>query len=740
MNTISPNGLTVLRKRYLRKKGSTHETPEELFSRVAKDISSGEDLPKKKKEELVEAYTNMMANLEFLPNTPTLVNAGTNNGCAYAACYVLDVEDSLDNIFGVYRKAALIQKAGGGVGMDWSNVRPRDTLIKSTGYKTRGVVQFIKIYADSMSVVDQGGIRPSANMGILSVHHPDILEFINMKHSGAAQNMNISVAVTDEFMKAKDEGKKYNLYFPIYGNKEKAGELDAKDIWDKIIAMAWRVGDPGIVWIDRVNRDNPTPALGVIRSSNPCGETFLYGSEACVLGSINLVAMLKKKVDTDGVIVYEWDYNKINKTVPLAVRFLDSVLDVSPQPLQEIKDAMMKTRKIGLGVMGFADALIKMKIQYNSMQGLEQAEHIMGYINSKAMDASVELGKEKGAFPVWDLDKIGMARRNAIVTTIAPTGSISLIAGVSSGIEPVYAIAYTRMAFGDKKLSELHADFDEEMRRRNINIPDMFDVIFNEHNGSIQKMNVPDDIKRTFVTAHDILPEWHVRMQSAFQKHTDNSISKTINMKKDSTIEDIDAAYRLSYKLGCKGVTIYRDGSKTTQILSSGVHSQPVNSNGGFGPRVRIEAPIGRTYEIPFGYGDALITVNEDDIGLCEVIIKAGRSGSPIAAEAEVIGRLVSLLMRCNVATKNITKQLRGISAGETAFYKGGRTITSLSDAVCAAIENYMGYKSPKGSAPTKDRYESTLTYKQNCPECGMPVAHLSKCIECQSCGWSKCK
>jgi ribonucleoside-diphosphate reductase alpha chain len=740
LNTISPNGLTVLRKRYLRKKGSTHETPEELFSRVAKDIASGEDLPKKKKEELIEAYTNTMANLEFLPNTPTLVNAGANNGCAYAACYVLDVEDSLDNIFGVYRKAALIQKAGGGVGMDWSNIRPRDTLIKSTGYKTRGVVQFIKIYADSMSVVDQGGIRPSANMGILSVHHPDILEFINMKHSGAAQNMNISVAVTDEFMKAKDEGKKYTLYFPVYGNKEKAGELDAKDIWDKIIAMAWRVGDPGIVWIDRINRDNPTPALGVIRSSNPCGETFLYGSEACVLGSVNLVAMLKKKVDTDGVIVYEWDYDRINKTVPLAVRFLDSVLDVSPQPLQEIKDAMMKTRKIGLGVMGFADALIKMKIQYNSMQGLEQAEHIMGYVNSKAMDASIELGKEKGVFPAWDLDKLGTARRNAIVTTIAPTGSISLIAGVSSGIEPVYAIAYTRMAFGDKKLSELHADFDEEMRRRNINIPDMFDVIFNEHNGSIQKMNLPDDIKRTFVTAHDISPEWHVRMQSAFQKYTGNSISKTINMKKDSTIEDIDEAYRLSYKLGCKGVTIYRDGSKSTQVLSSGVQSQPMGQNGGFGPRVRIEAPTGRTYEIPFGFGDALITVNEDDIGLCEVIVKAGRSGSPIAAEAESLGRLVSLLMRCGVSTKYITKQLRGISAGETAFYKGGRTITSLADAVCAAIENHVGYKMPKGSVPTKDKYESILTYKQNCPECGMPVAHLSKCIECQSCGWSKCK
>jgi len=912
---LSQNALTVLRRRYLRKKGSTYETPEELFSRVAKDIASCEELPKKKKEELVESYTNMMANLEFLPNTPTLVNAGTGNGCSYPACFVLDVQDSLDDIFSTYRKAALIQKAGGGVGMDWSNIRPRDTIIKSTGYKTRGVVQFIKIYADAMSVVDQGGIRPSANMGILSVHHPDILEFINMKHSGAAQNMNISVAVTDEFMKARDEGKKYNLYFPVYGNKEKVGELDAKEVWDKIVSMAWRIGDPGVLWIDRVNRDNPTPSLGILRASNPCvvgdtliavadgrnavsirqlveegndvpvysrnlengqveikwgknprltgekkevwkltldddstviatpdhkfirrngekvelkelkegdslmpfnsnsvanihrhrdkykynknldeavqyynhkvksvgfygyddvynitvddnhnygiitskkdgkfvvssgvfgrncGETILYPSESCVLGSINLVAMLKKKVDSEGVVIYEWDYEKLNKLIPLAVRFLDAVLDVSPQPLQEIKDAIMKTRKIGLGVMGFADALIKMRIQYNSMQGLEQAEHIMGYINTRAIEASIELGKEKGIFPAWELDKIGEARRNAIVTTIAPTGSIALIAGVSSGIEPLYAVAYNRMAFGDKKLSELHGDFDEEIRRRNLNIPDLFDVIFNEHNGSVQKMNIPEDIKYIFVTAHDIAPEWHVRMQAAFQKYVGNSISKTINMKKDATIEDIDAAYRLSYKLGCKGVTIYRDGSKGVQVLTSGQQAKPIEQNGGFGPRVRIEAPTGRTYEIPFGFSDALITVNEDDIGLCEVIIKAGRSGSPIAAEAEALGRLVSLLMRCGVSTKYITKQLRGISAGETAFYKGGRTITSLSDAICVAIETHVGAKENKNKlVQNKDKHDSAITYKQACPECGNPVVHMSKCIECSACGWSRCK
>ena len=890
---LSQNALTVLRRRYLRKKGSTYETPEELFSRVAKDIASCEELPKKKKEELIESYTNMMANLEFLPNTPTLVNAGTGNGCAYCACYVLGIEDSLDDIFSTYRKAALIQKAGGGVGMDWSNIRPRDTVIKSTGYKTRGVVQFIKIYADAMSVVDQGGIRPSANMGILSIHHPDILEFINMKHSGAAQNMNISVAVTDEFMKARDEGKKYNLYFPVYGNREKAGELDAKEIWDKIVSMAWRIGDPGIVWIDRVNRDNPTPSLGAIKSPNPCivgdtliavadgrnavsikqlteegkdvpvysrnlrtgqveikwgrnprktgekkevwkltldddstviatpdhrlplmdgnekmikdlllndrpfafvgnqykygytreiksiefhgyedvynltvddnhtyhvinssiggelggicvrncGESFLLSGESCCLGSINLVAILKKKVDSEGVVIYEWDYEKLNKLIPLAVRFLDGILDVSPQPLQEIKDAMLKTRKIGLGVMGFADALIKMRIQYNSMQGLEQAEHIMGYINTRAIEASIELGKEKGVFPAWELDKVGEARRNAIVTTIAPTGSIALIAGVSSGIEPLYAVAYNRMAFGDKKLSELHADFDEEIRRRNLNIPDLFDVIFNEHSGSVQKMNIPEDIKHIFVTAHDIAPEWHVRMQASFQKYVGNSISKTINMKKDATIEDIDAAYRLSYKLGCKGVTIYRDGSKGTQVLTSGQQTKPVEQNGGFGPRVRIEAPLGRTYEIPFGFGDALITVNEDDIGLCEVIVKAGRSGSPIAAEAESLGRLISLLMRCGVSTKYITKQLRGISAGETAFYKGGRTITSLSDAICVAIETHVGAKENKNKViQNKDKHDSAITYKQACPECGGVILHQSKCVECPACGWGRCK
>lgn len=734
------NAMAVMRRRYLHKKGNKQETPEEMFARVANCVAGAEgEIPKAKKTKLVEAYADMMAKLEFLPNTPTLVNAGTGNGCAFAACYVLDIEDSLESVFDVMKNAALVQKSGGGVGINWSTIRPKDFIIKSTGYKTRGVLQFIRVYADAMTVIDQGGIRPAANMAILSIHHPDILEFINMKLAGTIQNANVSVAVTNEFMKAKDNSDKYNLYFP---EGVKVGELDARTVWEKITTMAWRIGDPGIIWIDKMNNDNPTPSLGKIYSTNPCGETALLPYESCILGSISLPQMLKKKIDTESHVTYEWDMEKIDRVVPLAVRFLDSVIDVSPQPLQQIIDATMRTRKIGLGVMGFADALIKIGVPYDSMRGLEHAECIMGYINSKALESSVELGKEKGVFPAYELDKIGPPRRNAVVTTIAPTGSISAIAGVSSGIEPIYAVAYTRKAFGDTDLFEFHSELEQQLKQRNLYTKELAQSISDEYKGSIQDAILPEDLKKVFVTAHDISPEWHVRMQAQFQKHVGNSISKTINMKNEASVQEVDDAYMLSYQLGCKGVTVYRDGSKDVQVLTTN-KSISVTSSNGHGPRARIEDPSGRTYEVPFGYGDALITVNEDDIGMCEVIIKAGKSGTPVAAEAEVIGRLVSLLLRSNVAVKYIMKQMRGISAGEVAFHKG-RTIMSLSDAVTYAMEAFLLRKHPKGIAGTKTVKESLeeVLYKQVCPDCGGIVIHAAKCIECPNpeCRWSKCK
>jgi ribonucleoside-diphosphate reductase alpha chain len=636
------------------------------------------------------------------------------------------------------KDAALVQKSGGGVGINWSKIRPNGFTIKSTGHKTRGVLQFIRVYADAMTVIDQGGVRPAANMAILSVHHPDILEFINMKLSGTIQNANMSVAITDEFVKAKENADKYNLYFP---EGVKVGELDARMVWEKITTMAWRIGDPGVVWIDRVNKDNPNPSLGALRSSNPCGETFLLPGESCVLGSINLVMMLKKKIDTDSHVTYEWDMEKIDKVVPLAIRFLDGVIDASPQPLQTITEATQRTRKVGLGVMGFADALIKMGVAYDSMRGLEHADCIMKYINDKALEASVELGKEKGVFPIYENDKLGPPRRNAIVTTIAPTGSISAIAGVSSGIEPIYAVAYTRKAFGDTDLFEFQSELEQQLKQRNLHTKELAESIASEYKGSIQDTGLPDDLKKVFVTAHDISPEWHVRMQAQFQKHTGNSISKTINMKNEVSVQEVDDAYTLSYQLGCKGVTVYRDGSKDVQVLTT--NKSIIGVTGGHGPRARIEDPSGRTYEIPFGYGDALITVNEDDIGMCEVIIKAGKSGTPLAAESEELGRLISLLLRSGVAVKYIIKQIRGISAGEVAFYKG-RTIMSLGDAVAYAMEAFLLRKNPtkgSGSRVAKDLI-GEISYKQNCPDCGTVVIHAAKCIECPNplCGWSKCK
>lgn len=733
--------MSVMRRRYLHKKGNKVETPEEMFARVANCIAGIEgDMPKARKTKLVESYADMMARLEFLPNTPTLVNAGTGNGCAFAACYVLDVDDTLESVFNTMRDAALVQKSGGGVGINWSKIRPKDFIIKSTGYKTRGALQFVRVYADAMTVIDQGGIRPAANMAILSVHHPDILEFINMKLSGTIQNANISVAVTDEFMKAKENSDKYHLYFP---EGTKVGELDARMVWEKITTMAWRIGDPGIVWIDRANKDNPTPSLGKIYSTNPCGETWLLAGESCVLGSINLVTMLKKKIDADSHVSYEWDMEKLDRIVPLAVRFLDGVIDASPQPLAMITEATQRTRKIGLGVMGFADALIKMGVAYDSMRGLEHADCIMKYINDKAMEASVELGKEKGVFPVYEADKFGPPRRNAIVTTIAPTGSISAIAGVSSGIEPIYAVAYTRKAFGDTELFEFQSELEQQLKQRNLYTKELAQSIADEHKGSIQDTTLPDDLKKVFVTAHDISAEWHVRMQAQFQKHTGNSISKTINMKNEASVQEVDDAFMLSYQLGCKGVTVYRDGSKDVQVLTTNKGNGVAPISNGHGPRARIEDPSGRTYEVPFGYGDALITVNEDDIGMCEVIIKAGKSGTPVAAEAEELGRLISLLLRSNVAVKHVMKQIRGISAGEVAFYKG-RTITSLGDAVAYAMEAFLLRKNPtKGpQSPKMKDMLGEISYKQNCPDCGTVVIHAAKCIECPNpeCGWTKCK
>jgi ribonucleoside-diphosphate reductase alpha chain len=426
----------------------------------------------------------------------------------------------------------------------------------------------------------------------------------------------------------------------------------------------------------------------------------------------------------------------------LAIRFLDGVIDASPQPLQMITEATQRTRKVGLGIMGFADALIKMGVPYNSMRGLEHADCIMKYINDKAMEASIELGKEKGVFPAYEADKLGHARRNAIVTTIAPTGSISAIAGVSSGIEPIYAVAYTRKAFGDTELFEFQAELEQQLKQRNLYTKELAQAIADEHSGSIQDTTLPDDLKKVFVTAHDIPPEWHVRMQAQFQKYTGNSISKTINMKNEASVQEVDDAYMLSYQLGCKGVTVYRDGSKDVQVLTTNKHTTV--GGDGHGPRARIEDPSGRTYEIPFGYGDALITVNEDDIGMCEVIIKAGKSGTPIAAESEELGRLISLLLRSGVAVKYIIKQMRGISAGEVAFYKG-RTIMSLGDAVAYAMEAFLLRKNPtKGALGAKSAREliGEISYKQNCPDCGTVVIHAAKCIECPNplCRWSKCK
>ncbi|MEM5802333.1 MAG: adenosylcobalamin-dependent ribonucleoside-diphosphate reductase [Candidatus Aenigmatarchaeota archaeon] len=561
------NAIKVLEKRYLRKddKGNVIETPSQLFRRVAKYVAQVEkNYGKSDKEiaKLEEEFYKMMSNLEFLPNTPTLMNAGTELG-NLSACYVLPVEDSIESIFETLKIAAKIHKEAGGTGFSFSRLRPKGDIVKTTGGYASGPVSFMEIFDKMTEIMKAGGKRRGANMGVLSVHHPDILDFINAKSKpGVLENFNISVAVTDEFMKAVEKGKEFPLINPR--TKRVVKRLNAKEVFDVIVMNAWRYGDPGLLFIDEINRRNPTKHIGAIEATNPCGEVPLHPWEACNLGSINLIKMFKGK---------KFDWNKLKRIIPLCVRFLDNVIDASRFPIKQIEEAVKANRRIGLGVMGFAECLIKLGIPYNSKQALQFAEKLMKFIQKEAHKASQQLGKEKGSFPnfkgsLWDKKKYKYMR-NATVTTIAPTGTISIIAGCSSGIEPLFAVAFVRNVMEGTRLLEVSPVFEELARKEKIFSTELLAKI--AQTGSVQDLDeIPDKIKKLFVTALDIEPEWHVRMQAAFQKYTDNAVSKTINMKREAGPSDVAKAFLLSWKLKCKGITVYRYGSKPDQVLTIG--------------------------------------------------------------------------------------------------------------------------------------------------------------------------
>jgi len=628
---LTENALRVLERRYLKKdkQGQVIETPEEMFHRVAQAIASAELIynPKTDVKAREKEFYQLMANLEFLPNSPTLMNAGRELG-QLSACFVLPVEDSMESIFDAVKNTALIHKSGGGTGFSFSRLRPETDRVGSTGGVASGPVSFMRAFDTATDVIKQGGMRRGANMAILNVDHPDIMKFIEAKSDpNAFTNFNLSVAVTTEFMEAVRAGADYNLVNPH--TNEVADKLNAKEVFDKIVALAWKTGDPGIVFIDRINQDNPTPHLGKVESTNPCGEQPLLPYESCNLGSINLARMLQT---TNGIA--EIDYVKLAETVKLTVRFLDNVIDANKFPLPQIEEMTKKTRKIGLGVMGFADMLIKLGIPYDSEEALQTASNIMHFINEEAYKASVELAKERGGFPafsgsIYDVPD-GPKLRNASCTTIAPTGTLSIIAGCSSGIEPLFALSYIRNILDGAQLVEVNPYFEEVAKKEDFYSEELMQQLATGTQLHTLE-DIPDNIKRLFVTAHEIIPEWHVRMQAAFQKSTDNAVSKTVNFPQEATQEDIAKVYMMAHQEGLKGITIYRDRSREAQPLST---SQVEKVEGvGPAPRKRSKITSGITERVTTGCGYLYVTVNSDEQGICEVFSTLGKAGGCASAQ-----------------------------------------------------------------------------------------------------------
>lgn len=727
---LSKNALIVLERRYLKKgpDGKPIETPEEMFRRVAKAIAEADKFfGVEDTIDLENRFYNMMVNLDFLPNSPTLMNAGRELG-QLSACFVLPVGDSMEEIFDAVKYTALIHKSGGGTGFSFSRLRPANDVVKSTTGVSSGPISFMRVFDIATETIKQGGTRRGANMGILRVDHPDIMDFIMCKDdNNALNNFNISVGVTEKFMKAVEEDKDYELINPR--TNEVVGRLNARKVFSRLVKQAWKNGEPGIVFLDRLNKDNPTPHVGEIEATNPCGEQPLLPYESCNLGSINLANMVE-----NGDVAWE----KLRETVHLAVHFLDNVIEVNKYPLDKIEEMTKKNRKIGLGVMGWADMLIQLGIPYDSEEALELAEKVMGFIREEGHRASMDLAEIRGPFPNFKgsiYDRPGRRpMRNATVTTIAPTGTISIIANTSSGIEPLFAVCYFRNVMDGTRMVEINPFFERIAKERGFYSDELMEKIA-EH-GSIQGLKeVPSDIKKIFKTAHDISAEYHVRMQAAFQKYTDNAVSKTINFPHDATVEDVERAYMLAYKLGCKGITIYRDGSRESQVLMSGKTEKKIVGKAEEQKVVKRERPKalrGWTYQMQTGCGPLYVTINEDNVGLFELFTTMGKAGGCAASQCEAIGRLISLAWRSGVPAKQVIKQLMGISCHKPSGF-GENKILSCADAVSKAIETHLK-NNGKYEKVEREAFSSGA-----CPECGGPLEHEGGCVVCRVCSYSEC-
>jgi len=778
---LTPNARVVLAKRYLKQEnGQVVETAEDMLYRVACVIAGIEEdkYGKGKKEtgELAKEFYRMMANLEFMPNSPTLMNAGRDLG-QLSACFVLPIEDSMEQIFDAIKYAAIIHKSGGGTGFSFSRLRPKNSTVRSTGGVASGPISFMKVFNAATEAVKQGGTRRGANMGILRVDHPDIVDFIQCKEDNKdITNFNISVGITEDFMQAVREGRPYDLIDPHSGVS--VGQLSAPEIFNKIVEHAWQNGEPGVVFLDRLNEGNPTPLQGKIEATNPCGEQPLLPNEACNLGSINLKLMV---IEKNGKMVVNWE--RLSQVIRLSVRFLDNVIEVNQYPLPIIDEVVKGNRKIGLGVMGFADMLIMLQTSYTTEDAVEYAEKVMEFVQTEARIESQRLAEERGTFPNFEgsiYDGV-MKIRNATLTTIAPTGTISMICGASSGVEPLFAIAYTKTVMDGTALVEVNPLFEAFAQEYGFYSQELMKKIA-EKGTVLGLQEVPNWVQEVFTTAQEIAPEWHIRIQAAFQKYTDNAVSKTINFANAATREDIAEAYRLADELHCKGLTVYRDGSREEQVLSIGTVATPtqaemkeeeqvapgqvISPTTPFIPEVNTVIPrprptttIGVTEKIKIGCGNLYVSVNADEKGICEVFTNTGRAGG-CSSQSEATARLISITLRSGLSVDKIIEQIKGIRC-PACMRREGVNVTSCPDAIARVIKKYnevgINFASVQKGTPktvpttvkssvvekeraAKEKITRTGVAAENaCPECGMPINHESGCVVCTHCGYSKC-
>ncbi len=778
--------LKVLGERYLVKDADLNpiETPEDMVWRVAWDIASSEARWGATKKEVLKTakdFYNLMVSRKFLPNSPTLMNAGTGNGLQYSACFVLPVEDSMEGIFDALKHQAIIHKTGGGTGFSFTRLRPSGSLVKTSSGTASGPISFMRIFDAATNEVKQGGKRRGANMGILRVDHPDIKEFIHCKEEGGITNFNISVALTDKFMEAYKNNEDYELINPK--TKEVVGKLSAREVFDEIAEGAWRTGDPGLIFIDKINNStaNPVPVIGQIEATNPCGEQPLYPFDACNLGSIFLTYFVK-----DGQV----DWEGLKEVSRTSVRFLDNVIEVNPYPLEQIRKTVFGIRRIGLGIGGWADMLLELGIPYDSQEALDLAEKVMKTINDEAVAETQRLAKIRGAFPMFhgSIYKDSAPRRNSTVTTIAPTGTISIIAGSSSGCEPLFAIAFQHIVKDkhlDRKLTFVNPKFEEVLKQRGIYSEELMEKVAQK--GIVREIQeIPEDIRKVFGTAQEITPTWHIRTQAAFQKYTENAVSKTINLDNSATVDDVKNAYLESWDTGCKGITVFRDGCKDVQVLNLGTKNGEAVKEEQNIKEIKIEEPLrqrpyrltGSTYRMNTPVGTAFITINEDENGdPLEVFINVGKAGSDVAAMAEALGRTIStaLKFRGGVGAKEkareFAEQLSGIG-GRRSIGFGPTKIKSLPDALAGALSVHYNFgingyhNSPNvfgvyanntneenlsevvASMPstTKEQQESlflTATKEKVgdiCPSCGAGTLVFEEgCSKCHACGHSEC-